>query len=282
MRIEKKDLEFLRKLELGIDLTKGIPDQVKGFQSAKIIDSFGIRFFIPPVIGGKWYFVLTRINGIDKQFVDTLEFPVEMGVNLSIPGGLLPEITISYYTQDPRKEEDVIKGFKPGYLEAKVLNEYDYPICLPLSQEEVKIIEVLIKEPIITMREIATKLNLSPATVRAKLTRLQIGEGKRGFINIVPSINWSRIENFNHLHIGIETGLSQEMLAERIKDFALATAGWYRGTICQLEFDLWKVTDLNNILKKISSIKDLRLAGLLFAQRSIVIDRWISNLIKEI
>ena len=110
MRIEKKDLEVLRKLELGLDLIKGIPDQIKKFESEKVIESFGIRFFLPQIVGGKWFFVLVRMNGIDSNMVERLEFPVEMGINLSIPKDLLPTLTTSFYTQDPKHEEEIIKA----------------------------------------------------------------------------------------------------------------------------------------------------------------------------
>ncbi|HIE05906.1 MAG TPA: winged helix-turn-helix domain-containing protein [bacterium (Candidatus Stahlbacteria)] len=281
MIIRRKDLEFLRKLELGIDLIKKLPDQIAKFEKTKVIDSFGIRFFLPPLIGGKWYFVLSRISGVTEDVINKLEFPVEMGVNISIPDGLLPEITVSYYTQDPEKEELVLKGQKPAYIETKILNEYDYPICLPLSQEEIKIVEILLQTPLISIKDLATELNLSPATIRAKLSRLQLDKNRKGMLMIVPSINWSKIENFIHLHIGVETGISQEMVNERIKDLKLASAGWFRGTIYQLEFDLWEPADLTDILEKLKQIRDIKLVGLLIAKRSIVIDSWLADLMKK-
>lgn len=282
MKIEKKDLEFLRKLELGIDLTKGVPDQIRIFEESEIVDSFGIRLFLPPIIGGKWFFILARISGLDKRIVEKFEFPIEMGINLSIPENVFPELTISYYTQDPKKEDEIIADMKPVHYETTILNEYDYPICMPLSHEEINILEILLETPIITMKDIATKLDLSPATVRAKLSRLQLDENNKGFLTVVPSINWFKIENFVHLHIGIDSGLSHEMFKERLKDFNLAIAGWYRGTIYQLEYDLWEPTGLNKVLHRLKTIKDTKLAGLLIAQKSIVVDHWISGLIRDI
>jgi len=136
-------------------------------------------------------------------------------------------------------------------------------------------------DPLTPINSIATRLSLSPSVVRSKLSKLLLDVNQKGIISIVPSINWTKIKSMLHLHIGIETGLNDNMLKERLVDVGLDSAGWYRGTIHQLEFDLWEPADLTDILEKLKQIRDIKLVGLLIAKRSIVIDSWLADLMKK-
>ncbi|RKX71308.1 hypothetical protein DRP53_02110 [candidate division WOR-3 bacterium] len=280
MKVGREEVRLLRDLERGVDLTREFPGRINTLIEAGIIESFGIRLFLPLLIGGRWSLALFKISGLQTDPLHKIEFPIELGQNRSIPAGLLPELTITCYAQDPKEELARIKELKPEYVELEILREFDFPIAFPLSTEEKAIIEVLIEKPLSTINEIATKLSISSAQVRAKLSRLQLDENQKGVMTIVPTINWSRIENFIHLHIGVETGLSEEMIQGRLKEIGLESAGWYRATIYQLEFDLWEPIGLVQILRRLSDIPDLRLAGLLIAERSIVQDHWIRRVVE--
>ncbi|HID32509.1 MAG TPA: hypothetical protein EYP24_03945 [bacterium (Candidatus Stahlbacteria)] len=282
MKIERSDLALLRTLELGIDPTRKIPDRVLKLKEAGIIESFGLRLFLPLLLGGRWFFIIFRISGANSEIVNTFDFPIEIGINRSIPDGKLPDLTISLFTQDPEKEEAILRERRPGYFEKKILNEYDFPIALPLSSEETEILKVMFDDPLTPINSIATRLSLSPSVVRSKLSKLLLDVNQKGIISIVPSINWTKIKSMLHLHIGIETGLNDNMLKERLVDVGLDSAGWYRGTIHQLEFDLWEPKELITVIDKIVKIKDIKLVGLLIALRSVVIDHWIRPLIEKI
>jgi hypothetical protein len=71
------------------------------------------------------------------------------------------------------------------------------------------------------------------------------------------------------------------MIKKRLAEIGLATAGWYQSTVYQLELDLWEPKDLITITDRLARIRDVRLAGLLIALRSLVIDRWVGDVIEK-
>ncbi|MGC8798549.1 MAG: hypothetical protein ACP5PK_07825 [candidate division WOR-3 bacterium] len=257
--------------------------------TAGIIRSFHLTLFIPPLLGGNWVWagIMTRADQpyeTAHQLIDRIPFITEILFNTCFPANLGPNLALLLFSRDLETETRFIQTL-PGVRETQVfkINEYPFPVSLPLSGEEKALIRFLLQHPDTDAETIAANFGQSLNWIRAKLDRLLWTQDNRnGIIRIQPSINWSNAENFGHFHFLLETGYRPDQLAPLIADhnFTLIMSGTLiSNRYLGVEADVWGIADLFQRLEFLEHLHGVRVAALIYNQEVLINDHWVSRTI---
>lgn len=255
-----------------------------------VIRSFHLILVVPPFLGGKWAWgavmakTAAALEAVAQKLVGRLPFVTEIVLNTGLPVGIGPNLALLFYSRDFETETGFIQRFaEVSEVEVFRVQEFLFPVALPLSAEERKLLQVLSGDATQPPSAIAKALGQGEKWVRAKLDRLLWRESNpTGVIAIHASINWTVIANFGHFHFLLETGYRPEQLVKLLagQGFELVLGGrLISRRFIGVEADVWGVADLLARVDFLEGIKGIKVAGVLYNREVIINDQWVKNLL---
>lgn len=301
MILEKEDLAALRLSEergpfptagelaqagLSVDDFERRLDRLK---AGAVIRSFRTVLVVPPFLGGNWVWAAVLANvarplGAASSLTKRLPFVTEVILNSGLPEGLGPNLAFLFYSRDFDTEAKFIRSTSGmEHHEVYRVAEYSFPIALPVSSEERALLKHLAQHPDEGVSAAARAVGKDEDWVRVKLGRLTWTEVNRtGVMRILPEVDWSRVENFGHFHFLVETGHKPDVLERAVAErgFKLVLAGdTYRERYVQVEADVWGIADLMDRVAFLNQITGVRVAGVVWNQRTTANSDWVSGLL---
>lgn len=254
-----------------------------------LIRAFHLTLVVPPLLGGNWVWA-AMLAKTDKPFehaenlTSRLPFVTEILFNSCLPQNIGPNLGLLFYSRDFDNEIRFIHAIS-GLQDVEVfkIQEYSYPVALPLSREEQAFVRFLATNPQSDSNSIASAFGQNENWVRAKLERLLWTEKNHtGIIRIQADINWSVSINFGHFHFLLETGHRPEQIAKLIGDESFriilsgrAIAGRYIG----VETDVWGLSDLLRRVEFLEKINGIRVAGAIYHREVLINCGWVLKII---
>uniref|UniRef100_A0A7C4TJJ0 Lrp/AsnC family transcriptional regulator n=1 Tax=candidate division WOR-3 bacterium TaxID=2052148 RepID=A0A7C4TJJ0_UNCW3 len=297
MIIDALDLKLLRHLEA--QGTVPIDDiinkfhtpkeeiflRIKNFEDEGLIFRYGIKFFIPLVTGGRWLRGCAFVDAEGEiDFSNRIPLLEEVIENITVPQGIMPNKSLLFYARD-LKECYKILNRTPGvrYAEIYKIGEYDIPSDYELSKEEWHLISQIFNSNLNFKRIIELTVN-PKSDDDIRLSRMILHKGnRRGFISVIPEINWGIIKNFTHIHIAITTKLTGKNLKKLLKKIGCTSniPIIFKKRYLQIESDLWGFSDFQNIISLLKNENKIILHGFSLACRNRIFDEWIKELALE-
>ncbi|MGQ9678938.1 MAG: hypothetical protein ACUVUD_06650 [bacterium] len=299
--LEPIDLEVLRIAEgrgyfpedadlkrLGLADTE-YQDRLERFVTGGIVRSFHLMLVVPPLLGGEWVMAAVQIKtdeprAVAQEFIGRLPFVTEFLINSSLPAGVGHNLAFIFYSRDFETEARFIQNFS-SISEAEIfrVEEYTFPVSLPLSREEWAFVRFLYQNPKLSRKEIAQAFGQSDSWVEVKIARLLWSQNNpSGVFRIQPRIDWSPCANFGHFHFLLETGHRPEVLRKLLVEakFELVFGGKeVDARYIEVEADVWGIAELLDRVKFLNRINGVRVAGVLYNQEIIINDSWVKNII---
>ena len=299
MIIDPIDLKIIRLLELHgtipiheimskFQISKQeILLRIKNFEDAGFIEEYGIKMFLPAIMGGRWYWGCIAAETTQyfkaERSVPCLEEIVE---NLTFPSGVCPNISLLFYTRKLKETYRLINK-TPGikYAEIYKIDTYDIKVPKIMISEGWQLIAQLYDQ----LRQInyqkINKLVNNPVTENEiKLSRMMWSKkNRKGIISIFPTFNWSILKNYAHLHLALVTKLRIKDLRRIVNriGFSGNITSRFKKRYIQVEFDTWGFSDMQKILSTLSTIGGIAVEGYSIAHRNIFRNAWIKKYIKE-
>ncbi len=263
--------------------------RLKRLAAAGVICSYRAILVVPPLLGGDWVWAgvlasAKRPLGVGNALTRRLPFVTEIVLNQGLPEGLGPNLALMFYSRDFETESQFIRS-APGieYQEVYRVAEYSFPVAIPLSGDERTLLKQIVKSPADDIPALSKVLDRTPSWVQAKLDRLCWTESNRsGVIRVQPEVDWTRVENFGHFHLLVETGHRSEDIARLAAEhgFTLCLQGRaFRGRYVQVEADAWGITDLMLRVSALEQVPGIRVAGVVWNQRVSVNSSWVPKLL---
>lgn len=306
MIIDAIDLKIIRTIENGGKIfqntlatilaepnlkNEDIVTRLTRIESEQLIKDYKTTICVPSFMGGDW--TLSCALGITNkpentivQISQKLPFAIEIMQNVSIPQGYGPNLSILFYTKDFPTSQQFLKEFDAlSYVEIYKLREYSYPIPYPLTVEEKKLLLEIYKKPTIQFQELSQLFGQDLAWVNSKIYNLLNNPENLvndsfndiNFIQILPEIDWSNCENFQHIHFLVEKSSCQNL--PKNENFQLILSGQsFRGKFCQIECDIWGYSQLSAKLKILQQA-GINTQGIILAQSNHVINHWVGSLL---
>ncbi len=254
-----------------------------------LIRSFHLTLVVPPLLGGNWVMAALQVKSDDphslaEDIVSRLPFVTEIFINTSLPSGIGHSLALIFYSRDFKNETRFIQNFSAtSEVEVFRVEEYTFPVSLPLSREERAFLQFLYQNPTLPPGEIARSFGQSVNWVKAKISRLYWSRNNpAGVFRMQPSIDWSRCANFGHFHFLLETGHKPEMLEKMIAGQGFELVFWGRTgkrRYVEVESDVWGVADLLDRVSFLEKINGVRVAGVVHNRETIINDRWVKNIV---
>ena len=298
MIIDPIDLNLIRQLELQGNISinaiinkfhitkEEILLRIKNLEDAGFINSYGVKLFLPRIVGGKWYWMCLAIETASKikpeKSIPYLEEVVE---NITFPRGNSPDISLLLYTQnikDTYKKIYKLPGVK--YAEIYKIGEYDVSIPKVLLKKDWQLIAKLLVMSKLNYNRINELLYEPMSDTDVKLSNLIWNEKNReGIISIFPNFDWSIIKNYSHLHLAVTTKMMTKELRKIINrlGFSANITSRFKKRFLQIEFDVWGFSDLQVVINTIKEINKLTIEGCSFAHKNRICHEWIKNYINE-
>ncbi len=266
-------------------------ERVNRLMASGILRSFHLTLVVPPFLGGRWVWGAARAKtkanpeAVARKLTARLPFVTEIVLNASLPPKVGPNLALLFYSRDFETERRFIHSVAELQdVEVFKVQEFSYPVALPLSSEEKEFVKFLLENPAQPPDTLASALNKEERWVRARLDRLIWRESNpAGIIRIQSSINWSACDNFGHFHFLLETGYTPEELAKLLTDqgFKIVLGGRLMGgKLIGVETDVWGIGELFKKIELLEGINGVKVAGLLYNQEVIINNGWVKNLLR--
>ena len=298
MIIDPIDLKLIRQLELQGSITTNeivnkfhitkeeILLRVKNFEDSGFINNYGIKLFLPRIIGGKWYWVCAAIECTPKFRPEkTVPYIEESVENLTFPRGIGPDVSLLLYTQAPKEVyKRIYKTPEVKYVEIYKVDEYNVSVPKILLKSDWQLIAKLIVMSKLNYDKINALVYEPHSEPEIKLSGLIWSKNNpKGIISILPNFNWSIIKNYSHLHLAIATKIRSKDVRKVINElgFSANIISRFKKRYLQIEFDSWGFSDLQNIITSFRAIDKMTIEGCSFAHRNIIYTDWIKNFINE-
>lgn len=308
MIIDKIDLAILRYMErFGYLLyplidqlrltSEEISDRIDKLEKNYIITNYKASIFIPPFLGGNWTWGCILATAKNRgqtieQIVGKIPFISEIWLNSNLPENLGHNCSFIFYSKDFDAELKFIQEISDiSYLMAYRISNYSFPMARIFSNEEKQLLKNIVLHPIYNNQQLAEICQKTTAWVKAKKEKLvYTPSNPEGVIFTLPEIQYSNIENFAHCHFVIECSNNLELLLEELKlsGFELVQHGKTlygyqsnRHKYAQLEVDVWGFNDFLSKKTHLNSFKEIKILGIIFAEKMQVVSDWAVNLIQD-
>ncbi len=301
MVLEKNDLLVIRLLEnqglfwTGEELRAAniepeeFSDRVRRLVDAGVVRSFHLTLIVPPLLGGNWVLAAlwARADEPKKsvaELVARIGFVNEIFINSSLPGNIGPNVALLFYSRDLEGETRFIKSLS-GLAEVEVfrVQEYSFPVSLPLSREEMVFLRFLADNPGLDRDGIARAFGQGAGWVGAKLERLLWAEKNRnGVFRVMPSLDWTRCVNFAHIHFLVETGHRADILNKLISagGMELVLGGrQIAGRFVGVEADVWGIAEMMERVAFLNRLSGVRVVGVVYHQELLIQDEWVKRVL---
>lgn len=299
MIIDPIDLKIIRLLELhgSIPLHEIISKfqitkeevllRVKNFEDTGFIENYGIKLFLPGIMGGKWYWgciaAETTARFKPERSIPCLEEVVE---NLTFPRGVCPNISLLFYTKQLKETYRIINK-TPGIKYAEIYKIDEYNIAVPkiMIKEGWQLIARLYDQlRRLNYEKINSMVNNPMSENDIKLSRMIWSrKNRKGIISIFPNFNWSALKNYAHLHLALTTKLRIKELRKLVNrvGFSGNITARFKKRFIQVEFDIWGFSDMQKILSSLKEVGGLTIEGYSLAYKNTIRNAWIKKYIKE-
>lgn len=297
MIIDPIDLKLIRQLELlgsisssdfvskfHID-TGEVLLRIRNFESTGFITGYGVKLFIPAILGGKWYrgcvFAQTAGPVAPEKTIPYLE---EVIHNHTYPRGVAPDVSLLFYTQD-LKNSYLTANKLPGVNYCELYKVGEYAVSTPriLLRNDWAAISTLFRGKL-TYARIHQLLNDTETENDVRLAQLIWHKKNRsGIVSVYPNFDWSVIQNFGHVHFAVNSRLRVKELRKYIAASGLTgtITSRFKKRFLQVEFDVWGFSDLQAIIQALSLPRRVSLEGCSYAHRNIVCDEWLQRFISD-
>ncbi len=295
MEIDQVDLKIVRRIEnhglhnptvlaRRLDMPAGlVEERLKILRSARIIKGYGVSLFYPPLLGGEWFWALAQmetkkpLDYLMHQFPRVTKYVSDVAQHRCLPIGYCPNVTMLFYTQDLKRSMMNLKRTRGiDYVEVYRISKYSFPVKRELSKIEQAILNDLARSPEMSTAELAESTKLSEREVSAKLDNLLWDEENKGGIALVlPNLDWTKVTNFTHIHVGLETALPETKLVKLLKTRGIDTvpyAPWFKKKYFQVESDIWNLGQLTGLFNSLAKIKKISVMGLVMARAVKILD----------
>lgn len=300
MRIDAVDLRIIRRIE-----NHGVPDRtvlarrlelpeemvaerLRRLRKGGVIKGFGVSFFYPPLLGGEWYWALAQIEAaaplehLRHQLGKVLPHITDIAQHRSLPVGYCPNVTTLFYSQDPKRDLLLLKRVRAvQYVELYRISRFSFPVKRELSKIEWSILTTLYRNPDVDPSELAEHAKLSEREAAAKKANLLWDEeNKTGIALILPNLDWTRVSNFMHVHVGLETSLTEGKLVRLLKSRGIDTVPytpWFKKKYFQIERDIWALEQFVELFNLLGKIKKLTVMGVVMAKDVRIVSPGISR-----
>ncbi|MEO0161164.1 MAG: Lrp/AsnC family transcriptional regulator [candidate division WOR-3 bacterium] len=259
--------------------------RIKNFEEQGLIAGYGIKLFIPAIIGGRWYRGCAFVDAdVEPDIAKVYPLTEEKIVNMTLPNGVLPAYSYFFYARDLKYCYRLLHR-TPGvkYVEIYKIAEYNIPVPQEVSTEEWRVIDQFIRSKI-NFSRIHEVMENPKSEADVRLGRLLLSrKNQQGIFSIFPSINWGVIKNFAHVHLGITTRMRPNELKRFLKQYVIPADIFtkFKKKYLQLEFDLWGFSDLSKILEWVKNERRITIHSISFAQRNEICDEWFKNFVRE-
>lgn len=299
MIIDPIDLKLIRLLELHGSIPihdiiskfqiskEEILLRIKNLEDAGFIEEYGIKLFLPAIMGGKWYWGCISAETTNyfkpERSIPCLEEVVD---NLTFPQGVCPNTSLLFYTKKLKETYRIINKI-PGIKYAEIYKIDAYNIRVPkiMIKEGWQLIAKLYDQLRQINYEKINSLVNDPATEGdIKLSRMIWSRrNKKGIISIFPTFNWSVLKNYAHLHLALTTTLRVKELRKIINrvGFSGNITSRFKKKYIQVEFDTWGFSDMQKILSTLRDIPGITIEGYSLAHRNVIRNAWIKKYITE-
>ena len=261
--------------------------RIKNFEDTGFIENYGIKLFLPRIMGGKWYWgcivAETTAHFKAERSVPCLEEVVE---NLTFPCGVCPNISLLFYTKRLKETYQIINK-TPGikYAEIYKIDEYDIGVPKIMIKEGWRlIVQLFDRLRQLNYGKINSMVNNPISEGDIKLSRMIWSRrNRKGVISIFPNFDWSVLQNYAHLHLALTTKLRIKELRRIVNriGFSGNIASRFKKRFIQVEFDIWGFSDMQNILSSLKQINRLTIEGYSLAYKNTIRNAWIKKYIKE-
>jgi DNA-binding Lrp family transcriptional regulator len=296
--IDPIDLNIIRQLELhgSVSMSEIISKfhitrdeillRIKNFEDSGFISRYGVKLFLPRIAGGKWYWICVAIETRSKIKPErTVPYLEEIVENNNIPGGSSPDLSLLFYTQNPK--EIYKKIYRLGgvkYAEIYKIAEYDIAMPQILLKEDWQIIARFLVMAKLNYAKINEIISAPTSENDVKLSHLMwTRRNRKGIISVYPNFNWGIIKNFAHLHVAISTRMRVKELRRAINKLPCSAniTSRFKKKFLQVEFDIWGFSDLQRILSSLLEIERLTIEGCSFAFKNQICNEWIKDYINK-
>jgi DNA-binding Lrp family transcriptional regulator len=297
--IDPIDLKLIRQLELQGSIpideivskfhitNEEILLRIKNFEESGFISDYGLKLFVPGIIGGKWYWVCAATESTDKLIPEkSILFLEEVVENLTYPAGVCPNISMLFYTRDLARAYKMINKI-PGlrYAEIYKINTFNVPVPKVLSESDFQMFAKLIdKKYKLNYAKINSFFHKPSSESDIQLSRLLWSKSnKKGTIYILPNFDWSVIKNYTHLHLAITTKMRIKELRKKINSIGFSgnITSRFKKRYLQIEFDIWGFSDIQKVLSSLRSFGKISVEGCSFAHKNKICDDWIKDFVKK-
>jgi DNA-binding Lrp family transcriptional regulator len=295
--IDPIDLKLIRQLEmqgsvaLGEFVSKFHIDteqvllRIKNFEDTGFITGYGLKIFIPAVLGGRWWRgCIFAESAASVEPEKTIPYLEEIINNQAFPMGVAPNLSLLFYTQDLKNSYQVAQKL-PGikYCEFYKAGEYNVNVPRILLKNDWAAIASLYKGRL-TYHRIHGILNEPETEHDVRLAHLIWHRKNRsGVVSLYPNFNWSMINNFAHVHFAVTTKLRMKDLRKYLATLGLAgnVTARYKKRYLQLEFDVWGFSEYQNIVNALNLPRRIILEGCSIAYQNKIYDAWLKRFISE-
>ncbi len=301
MVLERSDLTVIRLLEKrglfwrGEELSDaGIErddflEGVRRLVDSGLIRSFHLTLMVPPLLGGNWVLAALWARADEprrsvSELVARIGFVNEIFINSGLPVNIGPNIALLFYSRDLEGETRFIKNLSGlSGVEVFRVQEYSFPVSLPLSREERTFLRFLADNPGIDLDGVARAFGQSAGWVQAKLDRLFWSDkNPAGVFRIMPSLDWTRCVNFAHIHFLVETGHRPEVLSKLIAagGMELVLGGrQIAGRFVGVEADVWGIAEMMERGAFLNRLSGVRVIGVVYHQELLIQDEWVRRVL---
>lgn len=298
MIIDPIDLKLIRQLELQGSISvdeivskfhitrEEIFLRIKNFEDSGFISNYGLKLFLPKIVGGKWFWGCIATEST-PQFSPEKSIPYleEIVENLTFPSGVCPNLSLLFYTQNLRGAYKLINKV-PGlkYAEIYKISAYNITVPKPLLKEDWQLIAKLHNMSRLNYSKINSILYEPKIDSDIRLSRLVWSKkNPKGVISIFPNFNWTVIKNYLHLHLALTTKMRIKELRKIVNELGYTgnITSRFKKRYLQLEFDIWGFSDIQTIIDSLKKIGKVTIEGCSFAFKNRIYDEWIKDYIKE-
>ncbi len=306
MAIDRKDLLILRKLEWRgridpseIGRAVGLPKEavkkrIERLEGEGVIKGISLSLFPPPVLGGEWMWLETSIvtkggnaEAVLQKVKEKVPYFSEAMIHTPLPKGVLPDLVVLYYTQDPKKDLKTLRSLPEiVYAESTFMKNYNYPIPVDLSKEEWRFIQILHRGVRQSPDELAEALGMEKKWVETKLELLLwTEENRKGVFLALPFFDYRPISNFSHFHFSLDAqkGFDRKQFESSLNGsgiLPLPPESGFRGNDHAVESDVWGLMDLEKKLEFIRNIPKVELSGMVIYRESFAEQPWLKAFIE--
>lgn len=299
MIIDPIDLKLIRLLEQhgGIPIEEVLGKfqiteeevllRIANFEESGFINGYGMKLFVPGLLGGKWYWGCIACETTPRFKPETAVTHLEEIVeNLTIPAGVCPDMSLLFYTQNLRETYTTINK-TPGIKYAEVYKIDEYVVDVPriLLDDDWHIVDYYFENiKRLKYKKIHTIMNNPQSESDIKLSRLLWSKkNRKGVVSLFPNFNWSLITNYLHLHCAVTAKLRIKDLRRIVNNLGFSgnITSRFKKRYIQLEFNIWGFSDLQTIFSALKDVGKVTVEGYSLAYKNRVYHDWIKAYTRE-